>query len=163
MKNFDLTKYLSNNPLLNEGLSNQEQDIIDDILSVNEDLESIKDKLKDYAKKGLITVSIMTSVCGTVSCDSEMMNIAKPSIEMQMETKSQEMEDLSKQAAEITKKQSQAFSKYTSRAFKYGPIDPDVIKLSKESDRLSDLRSELLDQLLQLSAEYTALYDQANP
>jgi hypothetical protein len=68
---FDLTKYLANNPLLNEGLSNQEQDIVDDILSVTEGVNDIVNKLKNYAKKGLLTAAIISSVIGQLQAQNQ--------------------------------------------------------------------------------------------
>jgi len=68
---FDLKKYLANNPLLNEGLSNQEQDIVDDILSVTEGVNDIINKLKNYAKKGLLTAAIISSVVGQLQAQNQ--------------------------------------------------------------------------------------------
>jgi len=41
---------------------NNEQDIIDDILSLNEGISDIMDKLINYGKKGLLTASIVLAV-----------------------------------------------------------------------------------------------------
>ena len=71
MNNFDLRKYLAENPLLKEGLSNQEQDIVDDILSVTEGLNDILNKMKGYAKKGLLTLAIVTSVVGQLKAQGQ--------------------------------------------------------------------------------------------
>lgn len=68
---FDLKKYLAKNPLLSEGLSNQEQDIVDDILSVTEGVNDIINKLKSYAKKGLLTAAIISSVVGQLQAQNQ--------------------------------------------------------------------------------------------
>ena len=59
------------NNLLKEGLSNQEQDIVDDILSVTEGLNDILNKMKGYAKKGLLTLAIVTSVVGQLKAQGQ--------------------------------------------------------------------------------------------
>lgn len=45
-------------------LSSQEQDVLDDILSLDEaiDFSSVMDKVKNYVKKGLITSTILASL-----------------------------------------------------------------------------------------------------
>tara|TARA_R110000803_G_C11775627_1_gene295881 strand:- start:42 stop:548 length:507 start_codon:yes stop_codon:yes gene_type:complete len=75
MNNFDLTKYLATNPLLNEVLSNKEQAIVDDILkgmdlNIEESMLDVGKKMKQYAKKGLLSAAIVASVCGMVSCEN---------------------------------------------------------------------------------------------
>tara|TARA_R110000822_G_scaffold27219_1_gene81463 strand:+ start:48 stop:791 length:744 start_codon:yes stop_codon:yes gene_type:complete len=72
MNNFNLTKYLADNPLLKEGLAktpllkeglnSQEKGIVDDILSVTEGPKDVFNKLSSYGKKGLISLAILTSV-----------------------------------------------------------------------------------------------------
>ena len=62
MNNFDLTKYLANNPLLKEGLSSKEQMVVDDILSVTEGPKDVYNKLVSYGKKGLISLAVLSSV-----------------------------------------------------------------------------------------------------
>ena len=69
--NFHLTKYLAEGKLYEEKLPTQEQDIIDDILSVTEGLNDIISKMKGYAKKGLLTVAIITSVVGQLKAQGQ--------------------------------------------------------------------------------------------
>jgi hypothetical protein len=59
---FDLKKYLANNPLLNEGLSNKEQMVVNDILSVTEGPKDVYNKLVSYGKKGMMSLAIIASV-----------------------------------------------------------------------------------------------------
>jgi len=61
VKNFGL---LINEQKNNNLLSTKEQEIIDDILSLNENInfKDIINKIKDYSKKGLITTAILTSL-----------------------------------------------------------------------------------------------------
>ncbi len=69
---FDLRTYLNNNPLLTEEkLSSDEQNIVDDILSVNEGFNDIMDKIKSYAKKGLLTTAILMSVVGSLKAQNQ--------------------------------------------------------------------------------------------
>ena len=87
MGNFDLKKYLANNPLLNEGLSSQEQDIVNDILkgmdlNIEESMLDVGKKMKQYAKKGLLSAAIVASVCGMVSCENNDEAISAINIEM---------------------------------------------------------------------------------
>jgi hypothetical protein len=69
--NFDLKKYLANNPLLENKLSSQEQDIVDDILSVSEGIKDIMDKIKSYAKKGLLTAVILTAIVSQLKAQGD--------------------------------------------------------------------------------------------
>jgi hypothetical protein len=78
MDNFDLKKYLVNNPLLEKKLTPKEQAIVDDILGsvnseIDESLKDAKNKMKQYAKKGLLTTAIITAVCGTISCGKDIL------------------------------------------------------------------------------------------
>jgi hypothetical protein len=78
MDNFDLKKYLINNPLLEKKLTPKEQDIVDDILgtiddNIEESLKDAKDKMRQYAKKGLLNAAIIAAVCGTISCDKDIL------------------------------------------------------------------------------------------
>jgi hypothetical protein len=61
VKNFGL---LINEQTNNNLLSTKEQEIIDDILSLNENInfKDVINKIKDYSKKGLITTAILTSL-----------------------------------------------------------------------------------------------------
>ena len=57
-----------------EGLSSKEQDIVDDILSeVNNlqevDLNKLKEKIKSYGRKGMLTLSILLSVAGSLQAN----------------------------------------------------------------------------------------------
>ena len=67
---FDLTKYLAEGKLY-ENVSSKEQNIVDDILSVSEGLSDIINKIKGYAKKGLLTVAIMASVVGQLKAQGQ--------------------------------------------------------------------------------------------
>jgi hypothetical protein len=55
---------------LNESLMDNEQSIINDILSVNEDLNSIKSKIINYGKKGLLTLGILLAVANSVNAET---------------------------------------------------------------------------------------------
>lgn len=73
MTQFDLKKYLAKNILLERELSAQEQAIVDDILknineNIEESMQDVGEKMKQYAKKGLLSAAIVASVCGVVSC-----------------------------------------------------------------------------------------------
>ena len=61
VKNFGL---LINEQTNNNLLSTKEQEIIDDILSLNENInfKDVINKIKDYSKKGLITTATLTSL-----------------------------------------------------------------------------------------------------
>jgi hypothetical protein len=54
-------------------LSSNEQDILDDILSLDEaiDFSSVMDKVKSYVKKGLITATILTSLLNNSAFSQE--------------------------------------------------------------------------------------------
>jgi len=54
-------------------LSSKEQDILDDILSLDEaiDFSSVVDKVKSYIKKGLITATILTSLLNNSAFSQE--------------------------------------------------------------------------------------------
>ena len=57
-----------------EGLSSKEQDIVDDILGeVNNlqevDLNKLKEKIKSYGRKGMLTLSILLSVAGSLQAN----------------------------------------------------------------------------------------------
>jgi len=54
-------------------LSSKEQDILDDILSLDEaiDFSSVMDKVKSYIKKGLITATILTSLLNNSAFSQE--------------------------------------------------------------------------------------------
>jgi len=71
MDNFDLRKYLAEGKLFEEELSNQEQDIVDDILSVTEGVNDILNKMKVYAKKGLLTLAVISSVLGQLQAQNQ--------------------------------------------------------------------------------------------
>ena len=62
MVQFDLRKYLANNPLLKEGLTSKEQMIVDDILSVVEGPKDVYNKLTSYGKKGMLSLAVLASV-----------------------------------------------------------------------------------------------------
>ena len=67
---FNLTKYLAEGKLY-ENASSEEQDIVDDILSVTEGLNDIINKMKNYAKKGLLTAAIIASVVGQLKAQGQ--------------------------------------------------------------------------------------------
>lgn len=76
MDNFDLRKYLSNNILLEKKLTDREQKIVDDILDVaygdvTESKKEALEKMKKYARKGLLTVAIISTVCSTIGCQKD--------------------------------------------------------------------------------------------
>ena len=81
---FDLRKYLANNPLLNEGLSNKEQMVVDDILSVTEGPKDVYNKLVSYGKKGMMSLAIVASVL-TGCAEQGDMDSAKATIEYAIE------------------------------------------------------------------------------
>ena len=60
IKLIDLLKEVQNQP------SSEEQKILDDILSLDEaiDFSDVMNKVKSYAKKGLITATILASLLG---------------------------------------------------------------------------------------------------
>lgn len=60
--------------------STTELEIINDILSVNEELGGILDKLKNYGKKGLLTLSIILALAGTVNA-TEATNVIETGVE----------------------------------------------------------------------------------
>ena len=68
---FNLKKYLAEGKLFKEELSNQEQDIVDDILSVTEGVNDILSKMKVYAKKGLLTLAVISSVLGQLQAQNQ--------------------------------------------------------------------------------------------
>jgi len=68
---FNLVEYLSKNILLENKLSPEEQDIVDDILSVNEGFEDIMNKIKSYAKKGLLTTAILFAVINQLKAQGQ--------------------------------------------------------------------------------------------
>ena len=80
MDNFNLRKYLANNPLLNEGLSNKEQMVVDDILSVTEGPKDVYNKLVSYGKKGMMSLAIIASVLTGCTQQGDM-DSAKATIE----------------------------------------------------------------------------------
>lgn len=47
-------------------LTNEEERIVNDILSLNEDVNGIINKLKKYGKKGLLTLGILLTVAGSM-------------------------------------------------------------------------------------------------
>ncbi len=47
-------------------LTNEEENIVNDILSLNEDVNGIINKLKKYGKKGLLTLGILLTIAGSV-------------------------------------------------------------------------------------------------
>ena len=67
IKLVDLLKEVQNQP------SPKEQDIIDDILSLDEaiDFSNVMDKVKSYVKKGLITATILTSLLNNSAFSQE--------------------------------------------------------------------------------------------
>ena len=69
--NFNLVEYLSKNILLENELSPKELDIVDDILSVNEGFEDIMNKIKSYAKKGLLTITILITVINQLNASGQ--------------------------------------------------------------------------------------------
>lgn len=81
---FDLKNYLANNPLLNEGLSNKEQMVVDDILSVTEGPKDVYNKLVSYGKKGMMSLAIIASVL-TGCAEQGDMGSAKATIEYAIE------------------------------------------------------------------------------
>jgi hypothetical protein len=52
---------------LNENLVPQDQAIVNDILSVNEDFNTIKNKIISYGQKGLLTLAILFAVANSVN------------------------------------------------------------------------------------------------
>lgn len=63
----------SNSPLLEANftmVSPEEKPIVDDILSLNEDLNSIKTKLLAYGKQGLLTMAILFAVAKGVNANA---------------------------------------------------------------------------------------------
>jgi hypothetical protein len=67
IKLVDLLKEVQNQP------SPKEQEIIDDILSLDEaiDFSNVMDKVKSYVKKGLITATILTSLLNNSAFSQE--------------------------------------------------------------------------------------------
>jgi hypothetical protein len=63
-------------------LTNEEQKIVDDILSINENYGSIIDKIKKYGKKGLLTLGILLTVAGSVEAKGgEGIDVLKTGVE----------------------------------------------------------------------------------
>jgi hypothetical protein len=63
-------------------LSSNEQDILDDILSLDEaiDFSSVMDKVKSYVKKGLITATILTSLLNNSAFSQEQKDQIKDAV-----------------------------------------------------------------------------------
>jgi hypothetical protein len=63
-------------------LTNEEQNIIDDILSINENYGTILDKIKKYGKRGLLTLGILLTVAGSVEAKGgEGIDVLKTGVE----------------------------------------------------------------------------------
>jgi len=69
--NFNLVEYLSNNILLENKLTPEEQEIVDDILSVSEGLKDIMDKIKSYSKKGLLTATVLFAIISQLNVQGQ--------------------------------------------------------------------------------------------
>lgn len=70
-------------------LSQEEEKILDDILSLNEDInfKGIINKIKNYAKKGLITTAILTSLLNNNAFSQEQKKEIKNSIKIEQPQK----------------------------------------------------------------------------
>jgi hypothetical protein len=68
-KNFNKIKRIDENEIEANNLNSGDQEILDDILSINEnvDFNTVIDKIKNYAKKGLLNTAIVMSLLGNPS------------------------------------------------------------------------------------------------
>jgi hypothetical protein len=68
-KNFNKIKRIDENEIEANNLNSDDQEILDDILSINEnvDFNTVIDKIKNYAKKGLLNTAIVMSLLGNPS------------------------------------------------------------------------------------------------
>jgi len=68
-KNFNKIKRIDENEIEANNLNSHDQEILDDILSINEnvDFNTVIDKIKNYAKKGLLNTAIVMSLLGNPS------------------------------------------------------------------------------------------------
>jgi len=69
-------------------LSSQEQDVLDDILSLDEaiDFSNVMDKVKSYAKKGLITSTILASLLSNNAFSQEQKDQIKDIVKTEKQT-----------------------------------------------------------------------------
>jgi hypothetical protein len=69
-------------------LSSKEQDILDDILSLDEaiDFSNVMDKVKSYVKKGLITATILASLLNNSAFSQEQKDQIKDAVKTEKQT-----------------------------------------------------------------------------